>query len=66
MDVSTDEMIALRWWAGRFGVHWKRDLNLAWYYAKYPWDCPEDVAATLQGIRNGRGPSWLQKFKLPE
>jgi hypothetical protein len=49
---------ALRDYAGRHGRPWKRHLCREWMNAT--------AEPLLHRLRNTHGPSWLDKFKLPD
>lgn len=63
VPLTETEVVALRRYAATYGRSWKSALNVAWMTGNY--GARSDDTATLQTLRNQRGPSWLAKFKLP-
>lgn len=69
--LTSEEIAALREFAGEYGRRWKGVLSdLYWYNARlfyrrgnYNDSTPGSL---LHGLRNSHGPSWLDRFKLPK
>jgi hypothetical protein len=62
---TSDELAALRNYAIEHGPLWKSELALDWYNARTrSCDSMPNRGAILQGLRNSRGPSWLDDFKF--
>ena len=72
-EPSAREVEALAWFKRRYSTEgalrrcgaddWKDALKLAWYEG---WD--EHLAlhaSTIRGIRNNRGPEWLDQYEVP-
>ncbi len=64
---TADEIAALEAFAAAHGRKWKSELrDVYWYNARIWKDGPsESMGYVLHGIRNNRGPSWLDDFRLP-
>jgi hypothetical protein len=58
--LTETEREALRRWVATYGRTWKADLLQAWQKANY--GAREDDSATLQSLRNDRGPRWLSRL----
>ncbi len=58
---TPEELDALQRYAAKHGRRWKSVLRDAWM-GNAPWD----DGGILRTIRNVRGPTWLDKFKLPK
>lgn len=66
VGLSTEELAALRLMRKREGRNgWKARLRVMWESGSYRAHGYEDVACTLQYVRNRLGPSWLNEFRLP-
>lgn len=63
-QITAEEITALDAYARKNGRNWKAALLAAWQSGRYQ-TAPEGTEATLQTIRNQRGPSWLRGFKMP-
>lgn len=54
--ISVDQLVALRDWRARHGLHWRMWL-------KKEWD-RGDCAPALRQLRNAFGPEWLHRQRL--
>ena len=57
-DIKPRWKLSLQAVRARQGENWKEDLCSMWEASRY-LHCYKAIAATLQEIRNLRGPSWL-------
>ena len=64
VNLTADQLAALRTFADANGRNWKSKLNLAWYHGRYSDYNGADDACSLQQVRNSFGPSWLVKFSF--
>lgn len=60
--ISDAQLAALVKWRAEMGVSWRAKLLAAWECAGRGYS---SYAPELQQLRNGWGPSWLVKFKIP-
>jgi hypothetical protein len=58
VDLTADQWIVLRRFAGENGRRWKAALLTAWMNG--------GTSGELQRLRNTHGPSWLARFRLPK
>jgi hypothetical protein len=58
MDLTPEQLAALRAYAAEHGRTWKSQLNDDWMNGR--------ASGPLQQIRNQFGPSWLLRFRLPK
>jgi hypothetical protein len=65
-DLSTEELAVLQRFAEAYGRQWKAGLRESWNTGHYRWHVSAADAATLQQIRNTKGPAWLTKFRFPK
>lgn len=65
--LSTEEHIAVTNFAAEYGREWKEYLKAAWLsYAYKGRHMGGADTGTLRMIRNTRGHSWLEKYRLPK
>ena len=62
MELTEQQLTALKQFANSRGRAWKSKLLDCWVQSHYGF---ADDSASLQQVRNNLGPSWLMKFKLP-
>lgn len=62
-SLTTTQRQALQLFAEAHGRQWKARLSDAWMTGLYGAGIDADTKATLQGIRNTFGPSWLATYK---
>lgn len=62
-ELSQAESTALETALNTWGRAWKERLRAAWLTGHYD-RIPGDEAATLQRLRNTRGPRWLSRFSF--
>lgn len=60
-DLTQDEIAALLAYAAKHGRTWKATLRRAWMGGP-----PYDDTGILRRLRNTRGPSWLDRYRLPQ
>lgn len=60
---NAEQMQALIDFAKKNGRTWKGELHYAWETGKYPYNCN---SSALQQVRNGFGPTWLSRFRIPK
>jgi hypothetical protein len=60
---TAEQLAALQVWAQHYGARWKSALREAWMVAggRFAYYQP-----ALQQVRNQFGPSWLERYKLPQ
>ena len=61
MSANEIQLAAIRYFAARYGRHWKSRLNSMWWSGS---DASEVNGAVLRQIRNELGPVWLSKYVL--
>lgn len=69
IELTVEQLSALRTFAWCRGRRWKSDLRTCWETGCYPPDQPtnnENNNALLQQIRNTFGPTWLTRFRLDD
>lgn len=54
--ISVDQLVALRDWRSRHGLHWRMRLKKEWNRGDCRWE--------LRQLRNTFGPEWLYKQRL--
>lgn len=59
--LTDEQQQALQAYVSRHGRRWKSILNNAWM-----GEAPHDDGPVLRYLRNTRGPSWLQSYRLPK
>lgn len=62
MELTEQQLTALKHFAASRGRTWKSKLGDCWMNSHYGF---ADDSTSLQQIRNNFGPTWLYKFKLP-
>ena len=63
LDATDAEWIALNAAREAWGGRWRSRLRQAWESGNYR-PLAFDLAATLQRMRNERGPEWLARFRF--
>lgn len=64
MAITEKQMDAIQQFAHRNGRNWKSALHHAWECGDYQSVFLD--TASLQQLRNEKGPSWLVNFRLPK
>lgn len=64
IQLSPEQLSALRTFADANGVQWKSKLNAAWATGRYRDYPGTALYGYLQQVRNVFGPSWLLKFSF--
>lgn len=64
LQLSQQQLDALRTFAVANGARWKSKLNVAWATGRYGDYKGADDGTSLQQVRNAFGPSWLVKFSF--
>ena len=59
-ELDAEQVAALQAYAARHGRRWKSILNNVWMGG-----APYDDGGILRRLRNTHGPSWLQRYRLP-
>lgn len=65
LDLSQEQVEALKEFAALKGRTWKSKLLDQWLTGRYS-GVTSDEAVALQQLRNTGGPQWLKSFKLSE
>lgn len=64
IQLSSEQLSALRTFADANGAQWKSKLNSAWATGRYRDYPGTALYGYLQQVRNVFGPSWLVKFSF--
>lgn len=64
MAITEKQMDAIQQFAHRNGRNWKSVLRECWMNGDYQSEFID--SASLQQLRNEKGPTWLINFKLPK
>lgn len=63
-DLTQDEIDAIEYVRALFPNRWRRVLREAWMSGDYSKiTSSERNESVLQGLRNARGPSWLENYR---